>query len=537
MSPFERLLKAALHSAVSAAIASGCAKAATPPADKPTSLLARGHVTLVAVTDWQATIKPCGCTIELQKGGIERLSHWLAALRQQDDSVLVVHAGSLLQDGEVAATAAAQAQFQLRRAVFGDALQALGPAAVALSSWDVSAGGEAVQSAYAKAKWPVLALGAPPPGVPTRPSVVTRTASGVMVALMAVDPAAAAQDAERAQLVRDEVRKVRDQGAQVVVLLSNLGLRGSRRLARAVPGLDAIVVGQLDERAEPLRDLEREGDTIIVHAARHGASLAALTLVPDKGGGPYRDADAYLPGAATELQGRLDALQAQFDSAKAKATLATERATPWYLSQLEDLRQRIVQANAAAGKPAPPGKLAAFRSVGLLWTAPTDPAMTELVRRYEEKAAASAELLAAQPVAAADNQPHYIGYGACMGCHMTTQVFSLNDAHGKAWQTLQSVGKTRDLDCIPCHVTGWQKPGGSALANLDTFSAVRCEACHGPGSAHAEKPGKGADSGLVVGKLTADICAGCHTAQHSPRFDFDQYRKKLLLPGHGARLL
>lgn len=523
---------------VSLALAAlSCAKPAPPAkqaAPAPPSLLARPHVTLVAVTDWQATLKPCGCTVDLQKGGIERLSQWLGELRKQDDSVLVVHAGSLLHDGDVAATPAAQAQMQLRREVFGEALASLRPAAVAASSWDLSAGGTDTLAAYAKAGLPLVSLGPAPPGLTTQPMVLVKTASGVSVALLAVDPSD--KEAERAALVRQHAQRARSQGAQVVVVLSNLGLRGSRRLARAVPGLDAIVVGQLDERVEPLRDLEREEDTVIVHAARHGAWLAALTLVPDRAGGPYQDADAYLPDAASELQRRADALQAQFEGAKAKATLATQLATPWYLAQRQDLQARIARANAAVGQPLPTGKLAAFRSVGLPWTAPTDPAMTALVGRYEKRAAASAEQLAAQPVPPIAGQPHYVGYGECMGCHMTTQGFSLNDAHSHAWQTLQDAGKTRDLDCVPCHVTGWQAPGGSALANVDKFSAVRCEACHGPGSEHAADPA-GTKAAGQVGAVRAEVCQTCHTAQHSPRFDFVEYRKRLLVAGHGARLL
>lgn len=524
--------------AVIAMMLGGCKKESEPAKPAAPSLLTRPHVTLVAVTDWQATLKPCGCTVDLQKGGIERLSQWMADLRRQDDSVLLVHAGSLLHESDAAANPATLAQLQLRRQVFADGLALLQPAAVALSSWDLAAGKEAVAAAYAKAPWPLLALGAASSGVPVRASVVVKTKSGVAVALIGVDPAAAAQDADRAALVKAQADKARSQGAQVVVVLSNLGLRGSRRLARAVPSLDAIVVGQLAEREEPLRDMEREGDTVLVHAARHGAWMAALTLVPNSGSaGPYQDAAAYLPDAASELQQRLDAMQAQFDQAKAKATVATQQATPWYEAQLADLRQRIVQAKAAEGRPVPAGKLAAFRSVGLEWSAPTDPAMTALVRRYDEQAAKSAELLAAKPVPAVEGQPHYVGYGVCMGCHMTAQVFSLNDAHGRAWKTLEDAGKTRDLDCVPCHVTGWQQPGGSAFGNLDQFSAVRCEACHGPGSAHAAKPSRGAQSGLRPSPLAAENCQGCHTAQHSPRFAFEAYRKRLLVPGHGARLL
>lgn len=514
-----------------------CTKQASAPVVAPQSLLSRPHVTLVAVTDWQATLKPCGCTVELQKGGIERIAQWLGELRQQDDSVLVVHAGSLLHDGEVAAAPAAQAQFGLRRQVFAQTLQRLGTAAVALSGWDLAHGGTETALAYAQAKWPVLALGAPPAGVAAQSSLLTETKSGVSVGLIGVDGVAGTDDAQRLELVRVEVAKVRQQGAQVVVVLSNLGLRGSRRMARAVTGIDAMVVGQLDERGEPLRDMEREGDTLLVHAARHGAWMAALTLVPNPAGGGWLQASEFLPGAAADLEARQAGLQAQFDAAQRHATLATQLAKPFYVEQLTDLQQRLARAKAAAGQPVPAGKLAAFRSVGLLWSAPVDDTVAALVKTYDAAAAASAEKLAVQPVPAVLGQATYIGHGNCLTCHMPTQAFAMNDAHSKAWQTLEKVGKTRDLDCVPCHVTAWQLPGGSALGNLDKFQAVRCEACHGPGSLHAAGPVSGEATRPGMPALVAEKCAVCHTAQHSPRFDFAQYRQRLLVPGHGARML
>ena len=204
---------------------------------------------------------------------------------------------------------------------------------------------------------------------------------------------ASTEDAARATLVRAEAAKLRAAGAQVLVVLSNLGLRNSRRLARAVPDLDAIVVGQLEERVEALRDLDREGNTLLIHAARHGVWFATLTLATDPVGGTWGDADAYLPGAEAELTVRRDALQAQFRAAKTRGLLATERALPFHEAELADLQRRIDQAKATAGKPLPSGRLAAYQSVGLDWSAPPDAAVAALVQRYDQQAAANMRLV------------------------------------------------------------------------------------------------------------------------------------------------
>ena len=87
------------------------------------------------------------------------------------------------------------------------------------------------------------------------------------------------------------------------------------------------------------------------------------------------------------------ALQAQFRAAKTRGLLATERALPFHEAELADLQRRIDQAKATAGKPLPSGRLAAYQSVGLDWSAPPDAAVAALVQRYDQQAAANMRLV------------------------------------------------------------------------------------------------------------------------------------------------
>lgn len=513
--------------------------AAPPPAPSPAAtasrtgkgLLQLPHVTLVAVTDWQAKLKPCGCTLDLQRGGVERLGHWLAQTRRQDDSVVVVHAGSLLHDDDAHDTPATQAQFALRIQTFAQALGQLGVSAVALSRWDLAQGGEAAVQAYAALaralRGPLLALG-PAPGLTPQRAWLQRSASGVQVGVVAVDPQDASDDAGRAGLVGAEVAELRRQGAQVVVVLANTGLRGARKLARQVKGIDVVVVGQLDAKTEPSLDLEREGEVLLVHATRHGAWAAALTLVPD-GGGSWTEASQHLPGEAEALQARLDAAQQHLRDLKQRGSLSVERALPMYQAQITDLQQRIAAARAAVRQPLPAGRLAAYRLVGLQWSAPTDPQLAALVAGYDAEVGKVAEKLAAQPLPAKPGEAHYLGQTACLDCHEDAGDFAQRNPHAGAWKTLQDVAKTRDLDCVACHSTGWGRPGGAAFANIERFKDVQCEACHGPGSLHAADP----DKPGLIGKGDERACAVCHTQQHSPRFAYEPYARRLRVPGHG----
>jgi len=84
------------------------------------------------------------------------------------------------------------------------------------------------------------------------------------------------------------LRKVRSEGADAVVVLSHLGFDEDRRLAEAVPGIDAIIGGHSHTSVpRPVR----AGGAVVAQAGSHGAWLGVLQLDVTPGGGPavYRE--------------------------------------------------------------------------------------------------------------------------------------------------------------------------------------------------------------------------------------------------------
>jgi len=76
----------------------------------------------------------------------------------------------------------------------------------------------------------------------------------------------------------------------------------------------------------------------------------------------------------------------------------------------------------------------------------------------------------------------------------------------KRWKPLQVVDAT--TQCVPCHVTGYD-----AAKKSYNEAGVQCEACHGPGSAHAttgDKTKIGQISALPFDRQ-AMICGQCHS--------------------------
>ncbi len=127
--------------------------------------------------------------------------------------------------------------------------------------------------------------------------------------------------------------------------------------------------------------------------------------------------------------------------------------------------------------------------------------------------------------------PTYVGARTCAACHTAAYYWWASTPHARAYQTLEKRGRELDLDCIGCHVTGFERPGGARIGNLQELLGVGCESCHGPGSEHAEHP-RAADRGLTRDPEEA-LCLSCHDPAHSEDFHHAEKVGRLRARGHG----
>jgi hypothetical protein len=179
-----------------------------------------------------------------------------------------------------------------------------------------------------------------------------------------------------------------------------------------------------------------------------------------------------------------------------------------------------------------------------------DPAAKELVASYDAQVA-EMNLKIAQQLPEACPPPRrgeraFVGLSppqGCASCHEDASRFWVKTGHSHAYQTLVDVKKQFSLDCVRCHVTGWQQPGGVCRIDRTHVGGpgfegrgkgrqdVQCESCHGPGSEHVKDPPGRIDVQVPVG-----VCVRCHEAANSPHFDDSRYRPFIVGPGHGAPL-
>jgi hypothetical protein len=136
-----------------------------------------------------------------------------------------------------------------------------------------------------------------------------------------------------------------------------------------------------------------------------------------------------------------------------------------------------------------------------------------------------------RPKEPAAGQSSYVGVTACTACHQSERAFWDRTAHAAAYTTLTRQDKEFNLECVSCHVTGYDIPGGSTVAHVQGLEHVQCEVCHGPGSRHVGNP---ADKSLITTPARSVCAEQCHHPPHvHPGWSADEAWNLILGPGHG----
>ncbi|MFK8003906.1 MAG: multiheme c-type cytochrome [Polyangiales bacterium] len=458
---------------------------------------------IVAITDLQGTLAPCGCTSR-PLGGIDRMVRFV---EDAGEDILFVSAGNVLAGGPHHGGPESEETDRWK----SEAVAAI------LSAEDVRA-----MNGPADTECGVDLPGAVLFGSENATSIIDVADSKVgLIALRS--PGDVSSLATHAQDLRNE-------GANVVLVLG-YGTRRMLRDAAATPGVDFVLQGGLDAE-DALPPSESEPGWLL-HAGRQGQHVLTLDLYL-RGEGTFTNISEWnvevdrgrLNAEIEDLNARLEEWTADGRSAE---ELGPQRAR---LAALETELQALRVPSLPTGSPS-------FSA-----------ALTELDPDMERSASVQEELAALDlringhnreayagrtPPAPAEGAPHYVGSGACASCHEEAFTWWQGHPHGRAYATLEAVNKEFHLDCVGCHVTGYERPGGSTVTyNLDgALTNVGCENCHGPASQHVSEP--------TVHSLRAETeestCTGCHNEEHSDLFNYEVYRQTLMVPGHGRPAL
>ncbi|MGF1510162.1 MAG: multiheme c-type cytochrome [Myxococcota bacterium] len=340
---------------------------------------------------------------------------------------------------------------------------------------------------------------------------------------------------EHGPAVANEVRVLRQDGAEVVIVLGQMGRSAAEILADVVPDIDVIIYGPGSELDEPLEPPTRVGRSILVEAGTEGRYLGQLVFRLEPAGlepgGPGADPLRLLDAdRAGRLDRKREALRAEWEGLRRSG--APEEVLEARKQRLDDLERRATAASTGSNDGSEPFRPSVeIDRIAIGANQPEDPLVRAWMNRYDQQLARLNIGAVAAEVCevSGEDRAHYVGNDGCLGCHPEASKFWLRTAHAEAWATLERHGKTFDLTCVGCHTVGFREPGGwCRFSELGGFRNVGCESCHGPGSRHVQM-------GAAIDRADdPESCTGvCHVPKHSDRFEWATYRAAVVGPGHG----
>jgi hypothetical protein len=215
---------------------------------------------------------------------------------------------------------------------------------------------------------------------------------------------------------------------------------------------------------------------------------------------------------------------------------AAPSANPDIEARKRDLEGAKSELSAlSVGRPAPEGSFFRYRHVEIREKLGSEPRAKARLGAYyknvnEHNREAFKDVL---PPPVPDGESGYVGVEQCTTCHQEERKFWNGTAHAKAYPTLSRQDKQYNLECVGCHVTGYEAPGGSTVAHTDKLENVQCEVCHGPGSRHVGKP---EDKKLLAIHPDKSLCTKCHHVPHvNASWNVDDAWKHIIGKGHGIK--
>ncbi len=496
---------------------------------------------LYLVSDMAGALEPCGC-VKDQLGGLDHLGALVTKEKDKAKGAAILSSGPLFyMDMELAADR--RAQEVSKAETIAASMKGLGLLAFAPARNDWAGGGEALKKLADTSGSPLLAANvdakdvAPAKWTKKKIGNVEIGIIGVAAPDKAKTPLEGVASSAPADAVKTGVAALEKDGVSAIVVLAAVGRGEAKRIADTNPGLLAIVVGSTGGGGEAnttAPPAERVGDVLVVETANHLQTVAVLDLfVRDAGTkGIVKFADATgieRTRKREDLTRRIDELRVRIatwenDKSVDPKDVAARKAD---LAKLEAERDALDKAPAPAS-----GSYYRYAMREVRDNLGADDGVKSHMLAYYKKVndANKAAFADRKPAAPPKGEPKYVGIDTCTNCHDDARKVWDGTKHAHAYATLSTQFKEFNLDCVSCHVTGYDRPGGSTVTHVAELKDVQCEVCHGPGQNHAAKPEK---VKMPTPKPSTDVCLSCHHPPHVHTFDAKAKMEEILGPGHG----
>jgi len=532
------LLGLAISAVVGVAGCNGCRSTPRPDSTSPAAP-SYGPPTLrvYALSNLAGALEPCGCTKD-QLGGIDHFAAFLTRDRPTAQNSLLLAVGpTLFLDPKLEEARSTQDRWKAEAisASLGD---------IGLTAWTPGyndwAGGAPLLATLAKsAAGPLVAANLE--GADSAVKSVVRNVGALKVGIVGVSVPSAAGAAPAGVNVKDAgpaltaaVAEARAQGAKIVIGLAALPLGEALRLAERTPDLSALLVGKPVDAGEA-NDAPSSpvliGNVLVVQTSNHLQTVGVIDFFVQ--GDDYRFQDATgmaNADALVSLNKRIHDYETRLAAWESDPSLRPEDLE----ARRADLKKmRDEQARLSHRELPKSGSFFRYALVEVREKLGRDPKIEQRMSSFYKRVNEHNKTAFAgrKPPEVPAGKSGYAGTALCSGCHFEERRVWERTAHARAYATLSRQFKEYNLDCVSCHVTGYEKPGGSTVTVNDTLRDVQCEECHGPGALHVDAP---TAKGLIDPSPALTMCvSACHHPPHVENFDPVQAKQFILGPGHG----
>jgi hypothetical protein len=532
------LLGFALSALAGVAACNGCRSTRRPDSTAPAvPSYGTPTVRVYALSNLAGAIEPCGCTKD-QLGGIDHLAAFLTRDRTTAQGSLLLAVGpTLFLDPKLEDKRSTQDRWKAEAisASLGD---------LGLSAWTPGyndwAGGAPLLATLAKsAQGPLVAANLE--GASGAVRSVVRDVGGIKVGVVGVSAPSAAGARPEGVDVKDAApaltaaaAEARAQGAKMVIGMAALPRGEALRLAERVPDLSALLVGKPVDAGEA-NDAPPApvmiGNVLVVQTSNHLQTVGVIDFFVQGSDYKFQDATGIANAEALiSLKKRIRDYEGRLVEWENDPSLRSEDLT----ARRVDL-QKMRDEQARLSNPPPPQSGSFFRYTlvevreKLGRDAKIQQRMTSFYKRVNEHNKTA--FAGRRPPEVPSGKSAYAGLALCSGCHFEERRVWDRTRHAHAFASLSTQFKEYNLDCVSCHVTGYEKPGGSTVTVNEALRDVQCEECHGPGAAHVNAPEA---KGLIDPSPPLTMCvSACHHPPHVDNFDPAQAKQFILGPGHG----
>lgn len=489
---------------------------------------------IYAISTLAGALEPCGCVKDML-GGVDHAAALLVKGKQKAPHSLLLAAGPLwFMDPSL--DPERQTQDVWKAESIADALADMGLQAWTPGANDFAAGAETLRQLQQRSGARLLAGNVTAQGS-AWPATTMMDVAGVKVGVAGVTQAKAPTGitvGDPRVTLSNALQELNKQQAAIKVALLAADRGEALRWIEGMPGFDVVLIGKPSDQGDG-NDATLSpvlvGDALVVQAPNHLQAVAIIDLFitgehrrfADGTGLERAEQRQSLERRIADLERRIAEWQSK--SEIKAADLAARKA------DLERLRAEL--RGLSGPVEAPKGSFFRYEVSQVREELGTTAKVTERMGTYYKRVNDHNReaFKDRRPPPVEAGQSRYVGIEECSDCHDEAVDFWRTTGHSKAYQTLAKEFKEYNLDCVGCHVTGYEQPGGSTVTFVDELKDVQCEQCHGAGSAHANDPEK---KGLIHRTPPKDLCAKCHHAPHVHEdWSVDEAWKHIIGPGHG----